>query len=301
MRGNELVGVAEIAAMLGVSRQRIDQLTATEGFPDPIADLTAGRIWSRSAVEAWMADHVSRNPAAELDRGITASLSDATRRVMVAAQETARQQRHGWVGTEHLLLALLSTDGLTDVVAAAAQLGIRLAAVEEAIGHLVPAGSGDIAGPIPFTPRAYNTLSLAKDLAAAEGHPSTEPRHLLSAVAREEKGVAASVLTELSELPIDVLVDRLDVALKEEQPRSQVATADSGGFKCNFCGKAQRQVKRLIAGPGIFICDECVHLCNELIGDEGSSSESALAQAAERLDALAAEIGDLKKLLGGRP
>ena len=39
-------------------------------------------------------------------------------------------------------------------------------------------------------------------------------------------------------------------------------------LKCSFCGKAQEQVKRLVAGPGVYICDECVGLCNEIIGEE---------------------------------
>src|SRR6202012_2212881 len=37
---------------------------------------------------------------------------------------------------------------------------------------------------------------------------------------------------------------------------------------CSFCGKSQRQVKKLIAGPGVYICDECIHLCNEIIDQE---------------------------------
>jgi len=39
-------------------------------------------------------------------------------------------------------------------------------------------------------------------------------------------------------------------------------------LKCSFCGKSQKQVKKLIAGPGIYICDECVELCNEIIDEE---------------------------------
>ena len=38
--------------------------------------------------------------------------------------------------------------------------------------------------------------------------------------------------------------------------------------RCAFCGKTQEQVKRLIAGPGVYICDECVMLCNEIISEE---------------------------------
>ena len=39
-------------------------------------------------------------------------------------------------------------------------------------------------------------------------------------------------------------------------------------LKCSFCGKSQKQVKKLIAGPGVYICDECVELCNEIIDEE---------------------------------
>ncbi|PKQ25018.1 MAG: ATP-dependent Clp protease ATP-binding subunit ClpX [Actinobacteria bacterium HGW-Actinobacteria-4] len=44
---------------------------------------------------------------------------------------------------------------------------------------------------------------------------------------------------------------------------------DSGDLlKCSFCGKTQKQVKKLIAGPGVYICDECIDLCNEIIEEE---------------------------------
>jgi len=44
-------------------------------------------------------------------------------------------------------------------------------------------------------------------------------------------------------------------------------------LKCSFCGKSQKQVKKLIAGPGVYICDECVDLCNEIIDEELSEPE----------------------------
>src|SRR2546427_2332957 len=48
--------------------------------------------------------------------------------------------------------------------------------------------------------------------------------------------------------------------------------ADSGLLKCSFCGKSQKQVKKLIAGPGVYICDECIDLCNEIIEEELSET-----------------------------
>jgi len=56
-------------------------------------------------------------------------------------------------------------------------------------------------------------------------------------------------------------------------------TGDSGELlKCSFCGKTQKQVQQLIAGPGVYICDECVELCNEIIDErqsEGRETASA--------------------------
>jgi len=61
--------------------------------------------------------------------------------------------------------------------------------------------------------------------------------------------------------------------------------SDTGELlKCSFCGKSQKQVKKLIAGPGVYICDECIELCNEIIEEEvGDRSEV-------RLDALPTPI-----------
>ncbi|GHJ45456.1 ATP-dependent Clp protease ATP-binding subunit ClpX [Catellatospora sp. TT07R-123] len=53
-----------------------------------------------------------------------------------------------------------------------------------------------------------------------------------------------------------------------------MARIDGGDLlKCSFCGKSQRQVKKLIAGPGVYICDECIDLCNEIIEEELAGEE----------------------------
>ena len=54
-----------------------------------------------------------------------------------------------------------------------------------------------------------------------------------------------------------------------------MARLSEGGelLKCSFCGKSQKQVKKLIAGPGVYICDECIDLCNEIIEEEFSNTE----------------------------
>lgn len=48
---------------------------------------------------------------------------------------------------------------------------------------------------------------------------------------------------------------------------------DKGQLKCSFCGKSQDQVRKLVAGPGVYICDECIELCNEIVEEELGSEE----------------------------
>ena len=50
---------------------------------------------------------------------------------------------------------------------------------------------------------------------------------------------------------------------------------EKGQLKCSFCGKQQELVKKLIAGPGVYICDECIELCNEIIEEEFTEETDA--------------------------
>src|SRR6476646_10972097 len=48
----------------------------------------------------------------------------------------------------------------------------------------------------------------------------------------------------------------------------------SGTLKCSFCGKSQNDVRKLIAGPTVYICDECIELCNDIIAEEWEEEKS---------------------------
>ena len=61
-----------------------------------------------------------------------------------------------------------------------------------------------------------------------------------------------------------------------------MARASENGdvFKCSFCGKSQKQVERLISGPGVYICEECIELCNEIIAEEIQAAQPAAEEQA---------------------
>jgi ClpX C4-type zinc finger len=54
-------------------------------------------------------------------------------------------------------------------------------------------------------------------------------------------------------------------------PAPEATQARNRVYRCSFCGKAQTEVKTLVAGPGVFICDECVGLCQSIIAKKGAT------------------------------
>ena len=67
---------------------------------------------------------------------------------------------------------------------------------------------------------------------------------------------------------MDDLRAKLEAAIKERD-EAKAALADLRPLRCSFCGKIQHEVRKLIAGPTVFICDECVGLCVDIIAGEG--------------------------------
>ena len=55
---------------------------------------------------------------------------------------------------------------------------------------------------------------------------------------------------------------------------SKKKASKNGTYRCSFCGKSQEEVKKLIAGPTVFICDECIELCNEIMVEEWAQEKS---------------------------
>jgi len=55
---------------------------------------------------------------------------------------------------------------------------------------------------------------------------------------------------------------------------------DQGNLSCSFCGKSQKEVKKLIAGPTVYICDECIGLCNDIIAEEIEKESESFGLAA---------------------
>jgi ATP-dependent Clp protease ATP-binding subunit ClpA len=119
--------------------------------------------------------------------------TERARKVLQHAQEEAQRFQHNYIGTEHLLLGLLSVE---DGVAAEVleNLGIELQKVRDAVEFIIGRGDRIVLGQIGLTPRAKKVIELAVDEARHLNHRYIGTEHLLLGMVREGEGIAAGVL-----------------------------------------------------------------------------------------------------------
>ena len=63
-------------------------------------------------------------------------------------------------------------------------------------------------------------------------------------------------------------------------------------LNCSFCGKSQNDVKKLIAGPGVYVCNECIDICNEIINDDEQQEQATSRSALPKPHHLKAHLDD---------
>jgi len=158
--------------------------------------------------------------------------TDRARRVIVLAQEEARMLEHDYIGTEHLLLALIH-EGEGVAAKALRALDVDLDTLRREVEALVGRGQQPPKGHIPFTPRAKKVLELSLRESVHLGHDYIGTEHLLLGIVREGEGPAAQVLQqrgiELNSVRQEVI--RLLHGHQARQGRRgrRVAWARSGG------------------------------------------------------------------------
>ena len=121
--------------------------------------------------------------------------SDDAREVVEGAREEARELRHDFLGTEHLLLGLLRGSGVA--AAALGRAGVTAQAVRDEVQSLIGPSAGGGRGAPHFTPRTKKVLELSLREAMRAKSRRIEPEHILLGVLREGSGVASQVLEDL--------------------------------------------------------------------------------------------------------
>ena len=137
--------------------------------------------------------------------------TEQARAVIVDAQVQAKDLRHHYIGTEHLLLGLLAAPDRP----AARALGVRGVDAHSArtcLLMIVPSGDEDVTGQIPFTPRAKKTLELSLRESLRAGTNHVAPEHVLLGLLQVDEGVSTQILRRL-EVDVDALAEEVRAGL----------------------------------------------------------------------------------------
>jgi DNA-binding transcriptional regulator YhcF (GntR family) len=147
--------------------------------------------------------------------------TEEVRSSLAQARQQAIRLGHDYVGTEHMLLGVLETKGGMEILERA---GVSADVVQRRTVAAVRRGTGTVAvGELPYTSRAKKALEFATAEAGVRHSDAVETLHLLGGLLREEKGIAARVLTELG-----VTIAALYEGGRLERPDRSPAAARSG-------------------------------------------------------------------------
>jgi ATP-dependent Clp protease ATP-binding subunit ClpA len=146
--------------------------------------------------------------------------TDRARRVVVLAQEEARLLNHGYLGTEHLVLGLIS-EGTGRSRQVLIELGADLDSFRSEVEEIVGKGTGIVRGHIPFTPRAKKVMEFALRESLQLGHNYIGTEHLLLGLIREGEGVGSQVLMKRG-LELSVVREAVITALNGRQPQAKL-------------------------------------------------------------------------------
>ena len=226
----------EIAHVLGLSHQRVHQIIDEPGAvrAEPTKKSLLRRLTGGAGPGIGTASG-GRPVRQAFDR-----MSGDAREAMTLAQEQARSLSHHYIGTEHILLGLLAAEhGVTAQILA--RFGASQHQARAEILQIIGRGKGEPPdGPLRFTPRSKKVLDLAAKEAKHDRSTHVRGEHLLLGLLREGQGVGAQVLARLG--------------ADHDRLRKRLSQASC---VCSFCGRSGIEVARLVAGPGVYICDRC--------------------------------------------
>jgi len=159
--------------------------------------------------------------------------TERARRSIVLAQEEAQRLGNNYIGTEHILLGIIS-EGESLAAKVLETLGVNLAKVRQEVEAIVGRGGQTVQQEMVFTPRAKRVIELAFEEARQLNHNYIGTEHLLLGLIREGEGVAARVLTNLGVDPAKVRLQTTSLLGAEGQPpapkgKSKTPTLDAYG------------------------------------------------------------------------
>ena len=182
-----------------------------------------------------------------------------------AAAREASADGAAEIGTHHQLLGLYQ-EGVAAAILE--KLGVRADGVRQAARAMFPGGGEPGQQPPPESAEARTAVEGAASLARRAGLPYVGPEHLLGALALDPGSRARRVLGHL-DVSIPAIKKELECYISPGRQRRR--RGKRAAQQCSFCGKDPAAGIRLVAGPGVWICAECVTLATEIIAEAGDA------------------------------
>ena len=179
---------------------------------------------------------------------------------LVAAGREAAADGAAEVGSQHLLLGLFE-EGVAAAILE--KLGVQVEAARTAAREMFPSAGQPGGQPPPESAEAREAIHGAEALARRGGCGYVGTEHLLGALALDPGSRARRVLARLN-VSIPAIKKELECYISPGR-RRRWPRGKSAGAACSFCGEPRMESLRLVAGPGVYICAECVGLCNEIL------------------------------------
>ena len=152
--------------------------------------------------------------------------SDKAIAVVMSAQQEARRLGHSFVGTEQVLLGLLS-EGTSDAAQVLQDLGLSLDDARQVVEDIIGRGNGRISADIPLTPKTKRVLELALQTARQSGSSAVQPEHILAAMTQNQESVAYRVLEKFDISPDDILVRLTVIDLDDTEDERALAVTNA--------------------------------------------------------------------------
>lgn len=220
----------------------------------------AGCSWTEIGERLGVSKQAARQrfvrPAAEPDEPPERPRLRACRE---AAGREAAAEGAAEVGSHHLLVGLFEEGAAAAIME---QIGLRRDAVREAARQLFPSGGEPGEQSPPESAEAREALAGAMSVAQRVGCRDVGTEHLLGALALDPGSRARRVLIQM-DASIPAIKRELECYMSPSRRRRRRAKGRDDG--CSFCGKSQDSGVEMVAGPGVWICAECVALSGEIL------------------------------------
>jgi hypothetical protein len=286
-----IVEVVDIGALANAVRERavgepLDRVEAAMAVSEELAsgadDLIgqfvaearqAGRSWTEIGQRIGVSKQAARQRFAQAPPAPAAGDTGMKRdpRLLACLAQAGREAAAAGapeLDTRHQLVALFHDPAAAAILE---RLGVRAEAARAAAAEMFPAAGPPAEHEPPPSAEALEAIKRAGALARRGGCGQVGPEHLLCVLAADPGSRARQVLTRLGVRGSGVKKELARYIGPEKARRRRRRQA---GIQCSFCGKPGSSELRLIAGPGVYICAECVGLCNEILADETARQPS---------------------------